>query len=248
MNYPELFELTNKYIDKELSEAEEKLLNDLLKNPDNKKYFDSMIMTINRIEESKPLENEIDIIHHIGNQIKDHKNEGIMKKIDNWFSSVFKGSKISYAVSFALGGLLVALLFMIQPTNSDPNDAFLTGTMADRSFDETYVLNEHDFEGAVNVKYADKVTILDIKLNTQTEIECELSYDKTQFALYGVKTVDSQRSGQFASHGSSVRLSNLSSNHYLVFLRNLQPNESKVRASFYLGSMNISNITIDIKN
>ncbi|MDZ7765748.1 MAG: hypothetical protein U5K00_15240 [Melioribacteraceae bacterium] len=248
MKDTKLFKLTNRYIDNELGKNEKAELDELLKNPDNKKYFDSMVDTVNRIEESKPLEKEIDVVSPVAGQIKDHKNEGVMAKTESWFDKIFNGSKLSYATSFALGGLIVAFIFMLQPTNTEIDDAFLTGTIADRSFDKTYVLNEHDFEGAVNVKYADKVTILDVKLSTQAEIDCELSYDKTQFALYGVKTVDSQNSGQFASHGSSVRLSDLKSNHYLVFLRNLQNNESKVRASFYRGSMNISNITIDIKN
>lgn len=247
MKDTKLIKLTNRYIDNELGKNEKAELDELLKNPDNKKYFDSMVDTVNLIEESKPLEKEIDVVSPVTGQIKDHKNEGIMGKSESWFDKIFNGSKLSYAASFALGGLIVAFVFILQSPISDLDDAFLTGTMADRNFDETYVLNEHDFEGAVNVKYGDKVTILDVKLNTQAEIDCELNFDKTQFALYGVKTVDSQNSGQFASHGSSVRLSDLRSNHYLVFLRNLQSNESKIRASFYRGSMSVANLTIDIK-
>jgi hypothetical protein len=171
-----------------------------------------------------------------------------MKKIKSWFNITFAGPKISYAISFALGALAVGLLFSLLPGEDTVDDIFMTGVMSDRAFDRTYFLNDNSLEGEVKVKQSEGVVILDVDLKTSEQMDCELSYDKNQFALYGVKSVESVDGGKFASHGSSIRLSNLQSNHYLVFLRFLRNDESKVNASFYNGSITVAMLTIDIKN
>lgn len=247
MNNSRLTELTNKYIDKELTGDEITELEKLLKDNNNKKYFDSMINTINVLEKNKPAEKVINVKEYVVNKIKNNEEETLMKKIKTWFSGTFAGPKISYAISFAFGALLVGLIFTLQPVEQNIDDVFMTGVMSNRSFDETYFLEEHSLSGAIKVKQSEGIVILDVDLKTSEILDCDLSFDKTQFALYGVKSIESKNSGQFASSGNSVRLSNLQSNHYLVFLRNLKNNESKVRASFYRGGMTVANLTIDIK-
>jgi hypothetical protein len=247
MKNTQLIELTNKYIDNELTKNEKSKLDDLLKDETNKSYFDSMIKTVNTLEVHKPANISPNIKDSVINKILNQREEKIMDNLKYWWQQLFNGTKISYAVSFALGAVLVTFVFLFQSPNDEWDDSFMKGTMSSSNFDETYYLNEHDFDGAVNVKYADNITILDVNLNTQSEVDCELSYDKTQFVLYGVKSLESKSSGKFASSGgNSIRLSNLESNHYMVFLRNLKNSSSKVHASFYKGNTRISNLTINI--
>mgnify|MGYP005858617793 CR=1 FL=1 len=241
-----LTELTNRLIDKELTTDEELVLNDLLKDPDNKKYFESMVKTIRTLDSYKLPEQYIDIKNQLINKISQRRKENIMDKIIESLSGVFDGSKYGYAVSFALGGLIVGLIFLIQPASYQIDDTFLKGVMASPDYDKTYHLEEQSFSGAVNVKYSQDMVLIDVNLKTNENIDCELNYDKHRFALYGVKSLSHTDGSRFASHGNSVRLSNLKSNQYLVFLRDLQKNNSKVHVSFYNGSMIMANLTIDI--
>lgn len=241
-----LIELTNKFIDKELTSDNQLVLNDLLKDPDNKKYFESMVNAIDKLKRCKTPEQYIDIKNQLMSKISQRRKENIMEKILEGLSSVFIGSKYGYAVSFGLGGLVVGLLLFIQPANYHVDDTFLKGVMASPDYDKTYYLEEQGFTGAVNIKYSQDMVLIDVNLKTNENIDCELNYDKTRFALFGVKPLSNNEGSKFASHGNSVRLSNLDSNQYLVFLRYLQKNDSKVHVSFYSGSMMVANLTIDI--
>jgi len=240
-----LTELVNKYIDKELTEIEKSELDDLLKNSDNKSYFVSMVDTIEILENSKLAFDNTDIKRSVINEINNQRENKMTNNA--WWSQLFKGSKVGYAFSFALGALLVALVFMLQPNSGSVNDEFMTGTMTNRNFDNTYFLNEQSFDGAIKVKRSQDVIILDVELKTSESLDCELKYNNTEFSLFGVKSIDSNN-GKFASGLNLIRLSDLGSNHYMVFLRNLQNIPGKVYAIFYKDNMKLSNLTIDIKS
>lgn len=243
-----LIKLTNKFIDKELTKEEEQQLILLLKNTNNKTYFESFTRTINEIEENKPREQQINIRENIMSKIQNKKDKNSYTNFRTWLLQIFAGSKISYALSFALGGLITTFIFMLQSANTEISDEFMKGVISSRSFDESYFLDEALFSGAIKVSHSEGIMILDVDLTSAEVIECELKYDKNQFAFYGVKSVKSTDGGKIISGGSSIRLSNIDSNHYLVFLRNLKNNPSKIQASFYQGSITLTSLSIDIKN
>lgn len=243
-----LIELINKYIDSELSAKEDVELKDLLLDNDNKKLFESMTQTINLLESNKPVEQQINIKEQVINRISRQKKESLSGKIKVLLSEIFNGAKIGYAVSFALGVLLVGIILMLQPGTGSVNDNFTKGVISNRNFEQTYSLNNQLLNGAVRVSYSRSLVILDIKLKTADAVDCQMDFDKNQFALYGVKNIELSSNGNFISGSGSVQLSNLGQNHYMVFLRKLNNNPGKVRALFYNGYNTVNNLTIDIKN
>jgi len=245
MNNPLLAELTNKFIDNELSENEKLQLEELLKIEENKKYFTSITEAIEKFNQTKPLPKEINLEENIMQKIKNDSNSSFGLK--DILSELFNGNKLGYAFSFAMGLIIAASLFLLQKDNLSLDDQFLQGTAADRSFDEAYFLDETSLNGAVKVKYSEGLVILDVDLNTSEALDCELKFNKNEFSFFGVKSIKSESESKFSSSNSSVRLSNLKGNHYLVFLKNLKDYPSKVHASFYSGSYTVANLTIDIK-
>jgi hypothetical protein len=61
MNNTRLTELTNKFIDNDLTAEEEQELNLMLKEIKNKEYFESMKEAIKLLESSKPVPLEINV-------------------------------------------------------------------------------------------------------------------------------------------------------------------------------------------
>ncbi len=243
-----LKELTNKFIDKELSKHEELQLIDLLKDNDNKIYFELLTKTINILETNRPEEHEIDIKDAVIQKINIKKKETISTKLKSYFSKLFNGTSHSYAASFAIGGLFVAVIFMLLPANTQVNDTFMQGVMANSNNDDTHFINEGPFSGAIKVQYSSNVVVLDIDLSSSEIIDCRLTFNKDQLSFYGVKAVKSNGNSNFSSGGNLIQLSDISSNHYLVFLKKVNNNFSQVMASFYKTNELLTNISLEINN
>ncbi|MFH0736316.1 MAG: hypothetical protein V1773_17440 [bacterium] len=240
--------LTNKFIDKELSKSEELQLLELLKDNDNKHYFDSLTNTLNTLEQNKPTEKQIFIKDNVLINIAKRNNQTISTKIKNYFTEWLNGSLSSYAASFAIGGFFVALILLLLPVNTQIKDTFMQGTISNRNIDETVNLSESLFSGAIKVQYPENVVILDIDLNSSEKIDCALIYDKDQLSFYGVKAVKSNGYSNFLQAGNSIKLSDICSNHYLVFFKRVTNNYSKINTSFFIGNEQITNITLEINN
>jgi len=247
MNNDRLTELTNKYIDNEITAGEEKELNELLKDQDNKSYFDAMIKTIKEIENCKPDEQNVNVKNSVMNRVNNKHKKSFMNKVNKWFEQNFTGPKISYAVSFALGAFVVGLIFLMQPSETGVNDLFTRGIMSSRNFDDTYFLNERSLDGEIKVRHSGDIVVLDVNLVTSEVMDCELTYNETQFGFYGVKSLTSNSGSKFVTGGGKIKLSDLSSNHYMVFLKNPNGSPGKIYASFYNNNTTISKLTIDIK-
>ncbi|MBZ0181415.1 MAG: hypothetical protein K8F60_03080 [Melioribacteraceae bacterium] len=245
MNNSKLTELTNKFIDNELNEREKLQLDELLKIEENKKYFTSLTETVGQFNKSKPPFNEINLEEKIMQKINNESNSSFGLK--DIFSELFKGNKLGYAFSFAMGLIIAVSLFLLQKESLSLDEQFIQGTAADRSFDEAYFLDETSFNGSVKVKYSEGLVILDVDLNTLEQLDCELKFNKNEFSFFGVKSIKSESDSKFSTSNSSVRLTNLKGNRYLVFLKNLKDYPSKVHASFYSGNYTVANLTIDIK-
>ena len=155
--------LINKFIDKELSKSEELQLMELLKDKDNKQYFDSLTNTINTLEKNKPTEKQIYIKDTVLHTITKQRNQTIGNKMKNYFMEWLNGSLSSYAASFAIGGFFVALILMLLPVNTQIKDSFMQGTISNRNSDESIYLSENLFSGEIKVQYPDNVVMLDIE-------------------------------------------------------------------------------------
>lgn len=244
-----LTELTNKYIDNLLTPEEESTLNDLLKDEKNREYFNSMKNIFTDIDSLKPSYKNISIQNDIMNKILEQKdNLNMAKNIMNELSSIFSGAKIGYAITFACGVLLTVAIFLLQTHENQIDDSFMTGTISGNSFNETYYMDTPPLSGSIDVKYTPEVVIMDIRPQTDEIIDCNLRYNGTLLSLYGVKNVGSGNNANFSSGDNSIHLSNVGANHYLVFFKYIHNNPSTVLASFYSGSMALSNVKIEIKN
>lgn len=244
-----LTELTNKYIDNLLTPEEESTLNDLLKDEKSREYFNSMKSTFADLESLKPDYQNINLHDQIMNIIlKQNNNSNMILKLRNELSLIFSGAKISYAITFACGVLLTAIFFLFQSPENQIDDTFMTGTISRNSFNETYYMDTPPLSGSIDVKYTPEVVIMDIHPETDEIIDCNLRYNNTLLSLYGVKNIGSGNNGNFSSGNNSIHLSNVGSNHYLVFFKYIHNNPSSVLASFYSGSMTLSNVKIEIKN
>ncbi len=243
-----LTELTNKYIDNLLTPEEESTLNILLKDEKNKEYFNSMKITFEDLESLKPGYQNINLQDAIMNKIlKQNRNSSMAIKIRKELSLIFSGAKIGYAITFAFGVLLTAAVFLLQTSENQIDDSFLTGTISGNSYNETYSMDTPPLIGSIDVKYMPEVVIMDIHAKTDEIIDCNLRYNNTLLSLYGVKNIGSGNNGNFSSGDNSIHLSNVGSNHYLVFFKYIHNNPSSVLASFYSGSTALSNVKIEIK-
>ena len=241
-----LAELVNKSIDGELTPQEESELNEMLKVGENRKYYESMTNAIKMVESNKPARQNIDIRNAVMNKLMEESSVKISNSFMEMFARFFNGSKISYGLSFALGGLLVGLILTMQPSQSSVDEMLTRGTMSNLSYGESYNVDESNINGAVQVRYSDEIVMLDIDLKTNEQTDCELNFEKSLFTLYGVKSVKSVDGGKFTSGGNSIRLQNLESNHYMVFLRSLNKVSGKVYANFYNEHINVANLTMNI--
>ncbi len=243
-----LTELTNKYFDNDLSPDEKILLDKLLTEPGNKKYFESMNALFIKIDSAKPLTQQIEISDSVINIIsKQNRKPAMTKKIKNKVSSLFNGTKISYAMTFACGVLLAAFIFLFQSGNVT-NDEFMTGTISSGNFNETYYMDDHKLTGSIDVNYTPEIVVMDIHLDTGENVNCGLSFDNNQLSLYGIKNVGQKNNGKISTGKNTVYLSNIESNHYMVFFKSLHNNPTNVLASFYDGQTVVSNLKIEIKN
>ncbi len=240
-------ELVNKFIDGEINASEKEELDVLLEIDENRKYFESMASAMNLVTQNKPVQEEVDVRYNVLNRIREEKNLKKTNTISEWLAENFKGSKISYGVSFGFGGLLVGLILMLEPSVVNIDDEFAKGTMSGLNYNESFFLDEGMINGAIQVKYSQGVVILDVDLKTDEALDCELKYDKSIFTLYGVKSLDPENGGEFTSQKNSIRLRSLDTNHYLVFLRSLHETPGKVYADFYKDNINVANLTMDIK-
>ncbi len=242
-----LIELSNKFIDNELSKDESIKLEELLKNKENKEYFDSLINTVKSINENKLQEKDVELNYIIMRRIMSD-NKTIKEKIKKYFNDLLSGSLSSYAATFGFGGFFVLLIFMLLPKNSYIDDSFLQGTMGKNINNETYAFNEKSIEGEINVQYSDGVVVLDIDMTSDAIIDCELTINGDDFSIYGIKSLKQEGNKTFYLSGNTIRLNDINSNHYMVFLKNVKHHSGKVDVNFYLNNELINTRSLEIKN
>jgi hypothetical protein len=243
-----LIELTNKFIDNELTENELNVLNKLLEDENNKYYFNSLINTLKVVETKSEINRDIDIKNIVMGKIMDKEKKKFKVRIKNYFNELLSGSLSSYAASFGLGGLFIAILFMLLPFGSNSDDSFMKGVMKDNLSEESYYYNDSEIKGEIKIQYPEGIVVLDIDMTSGSIVDCELMFNKEELSVYGIKSLKQEGNKTFYLSGNTIKLNDINSNHYLVFFKRVKYRAGKIDANFYMGHELINSKILEIKN
>ncbi len=247
MEQTRISELTNKYIDKDLSDAENTELKSLLEDSNNKKYFDETVALFNNLEKPRPVTAPASLKAKVMKEITQWEEQGWFYRMLGKLGEFIDNSRIGYPASFAMGGLMVFLIFLMLPQSQSIDDSFTKGFMADSDFSEIYQIKKPELNGAVKVGYSENIVILDVNLTSGELVDCELKFNVKEFKIYGIKTLEGSKESKIVSGYGSVKISNSEANRYMIFLRSLHENPGRINAEFYKNQTNLANISIDIK-
>ncbi len=243
-----LKELTNKFIDNELTESERNTLNKLLEDENNKYYFNSFINTLKVVETKNEIDRDIDIKNIVMRKIMTNDKKTLKEKVINYFNELLSGSLSSYAATFGFGGFFVLLIFMLLPNNSNLDESFLKGVMGNNSNDESYYFDDKNIDGEIKIQYPEGIVVLDIDMTSGSIVDCELIFNKEELSVYGIKSLKQEGSKTFYLSGNTIKLNDINSNHYLIFFKRVKHRAGKIEANFFYGHELINNKTLEIKN
>lgn len=209
----------------------------LSKNPEARQYFDelfAMSTVLSAVEEIEPSSN---LKKNIMKEILPKKLYTQQRKtfLPSLFERFQMKSALKYAYVFSCGlifGLLVYLLFTGVEQKGDSFDVSkLYGTMTLKELAGTlkpgdrFPIDTEHVRGSVEVAYSEAIVFIEVKVETQKEINLAFAFDENDLSVYGYAQASGGK-GTVHMGQNLVEVAHTGDNTYQIILNNTVQNST----------------------
>ncbi|MDI6767164.1 MAG: hypothetical protein QME52_10115 [Bacteroidota bacterium] len=250
--------LINQEIDGINSPRESKRLNKHLdQNPEARKLhkelsaLSSLLSKIPIVEPPEHLEKNILKSVPFNTTTKRAKKQSIIQS----FIEFLFGKKIDFAYAFSLwiiaGVVLLSIVYSVFFKHTSVNITDLYGTMiinqpvGNFHVSERLLINENNVQGDVQLSYSSDALLVEVKLNSQSEIDIGLEFAQNELVFQGFRKYNAVDNDLLVNN-SSVRFSHKGENNYLIVLGRTTANLSPIHMKIFSSETLIFSNDLDI--
>jgi hypothetical protein len=217
------------------SEESSELKKHLASNPEARQYFDDLLTlstlmsTVKEVEPSSALKKNI--MTDIASKKLYEQERGTF--LGSLFERFQMQGALKYAYVFSCGlivGLLVYTLFVSTPHKGNSLDiSRLYGTMTLKDVAGTlksgdrFTIDMEHMSGSIEVAYSESIVFVEMKVETQKEIELTLDFGEQDLSVYGYAQANGTR-GTVTMSERLVEITHTGDNIYQVILNNTTRN------------------------